>query len=242
MPHPFTWSSYRALLSALRENGYVSAAFGEAERMLTGGNPFVLLRHDIDFDIPAAVKIAEIDAEARFQSTFFFLLRTLHYNLFSREVSAAVRRILTLGHRLGLHFDCASYPAEANVADLSAACRLEASVLQEWFGVPIDAVSYHRPGPQVLSGNPELSRPYLHTYLPLYTTQIQYCADSRGEWRFGYPLEKEAYRERKPLHLLVHPIWWTEEDEPPVDKLRAHLARQARLLETSMTVNSAVYR
>ncbi len=242
MPYPFTHTTYRSLIRSLRDAGYEPAAFAEAGSMLQAGKSFVLLRHDVDFDVQAAATLAEIDTDEQFPSTFFLLLRTLHYNLFSREASAAVRRILALGHRVGLHFDCANYPSDTSVADLSAACRLEAGILQEWFGVRIDAVSYHRPNPLVLSGDPELSRPYPHTYLPLYTREVHYCSDSRGQWHFGFPLESQAFRETRPLHLLLHPIWWTDTDQPPIDKLRAHLASQARQLEHSMAANCAVYK
>jgi hypothetical protein len=214
----------------------------EAMPMLQARKRFVLLRHDVDFDLQAAIKLAEIDAEARYPSTFFFLLGSLHYNLFSPEASQSVRRILDLGHRVGLHFDCANYSPSASVADLAAACRREVDILQGWFGVNIDAVSYHRPNARVLSGDPELSRPYPHTYLPLYTKDIHYCSDSRGTWRFGFPLETQAFREKKPLHILIHPIWWTETDLPPINKLQAYAALHVRRMDRSVAANCEVYR
>ena len=210
--------------------------------MLQAGKRLVLLRHDVDFDVQAAVNLAEIDAEERYPSTFFFLLRSPHYNLFSPEASDAVHRIVAQGHRVGLHFDCANYSPDSRVSDLAVACRREVGILQGWFKISIYAVSYHRPSTQVLSGDPELSHPYPHTYLPLYTKDMHYCSDSRGQWRFGFPLDTQAFREKKPLHLLVHPIWWTETDQPPVDKLRAFLELQARQLDRSVAANCVVFK
>ena len=87
----FTHTSYREFLRVLARNGYLFAPFGDAEILLESGNrPFILLRHDIDFDLEAAARMARIEQEEGLRATYFFLIRTLHYNLFSREGSCLV--------------------------------------------------------------------------------------------------------------------------------------------------------
>src|SRR5687768_16107126 len=160
----FSLDGYRALLAALQDRGYRFSTFSESVALLEQGARFVLMRHDIDFDLQAAARIAEIEAEAGVMASYFVLLRTNLYNAFSAEGSSAVNKTLDMGHQLGLHFDCAAYSPESTVRDLAEASHLEASILEQWFGREIQVVSYHRPSKLVLTGEPALSSPRSHTY------------------------------------------------------------------------------
>jgi len=236
----FTHASYRILLSRLLNAGYLPAAFGDGERLLADGVRFVLLRHDIDFDLAPALAMARIEAEMGIFSTWFVLVRTEHYNLFSAEGSRIVAEILGMGHRLGLHFDCAAYPG-ATVQELNAGCAKETGLLEEWFGVEMPVVSIHRPPVFVIGNAESLTAPRLHTYLPLFTRRIHYLADSRGLWRYGEPLDSPAFLAGKPLHLLIHPIWWRENATTPAATLNDFIQRRNREIELSVAANSTVY-
>lgn len=236
----FTHAGYRNLLSRLLAAGYLPAAFEDAEQLLAEGVAFVLLRHDIDFDLAPALAMARIEAEMGLFSTWFVLVRTEHYNLFSAEGSRIVEEILGMGHRLGLHFDCVLYPG-ATEPELNAACAREASLVEEWFGVDMPAVSIHRPSPAVVGSDISLTAPRLHTYMPLFSGPIHYRADSRGLWRYGEPLESPAFLAGKPLHLLVHPIWWREAETAPAQTLNDFIDRRHRQLQASVAANSVVY-
>lgn len=239
---PFTHISYTSLLSTLLERGYQFQPFSEAQHLLARHEQFVLMRHDIDFDLEKAAEMALLEKENGVRATYFFMLRTEHYNIFSKDGTAVIREILGYGHYLGLHFDCASYPNDLKATELAQACRKEVEILEGWFGVPVNIVSYHRPGPEVLKGGVEISDPYPHTYLPLYTKRIHYCSDSRGEWRHGNPLDTEAFRNRKPLHILIHPVWWCREVTTPLDVLIKLQAIKRERMECSFRENCTVYR
>ena len=236
----FTHTGYRNLLSRLLAAGYRPAAFADAERLLADGTRFVLLRHDIDFDLSSALAMARIEAEMALFSTWFVLVRTEHYNLFSAEGSRIVAEILGMGHRLGLHFDCAAYPS-TGLAEMNAGCDKEARVLEDWFGVEMPVVSIHRPPAFVIGNAESLTAPRLHTYLPLFTRRIHYLADSRGLWRYGEPLDSAAFLAGQPLHLLIHPIWWRESETPPAQTLNDFIDRRNCQLEASVAANSSVY-
>jgi len=238
----FSLDSYRALLTALKGRGYQFATFPGSAELLEQRRPFALMRHDIDFDLGAAEKIAEIEAEEGVVASYFVLLRTELYNLFSADGSAAVRRILDLGHQLGLHFDCAAYSPESTTRDLAEASDLEASILERWFGRKIDVISYHRPSKLVLAGDPELSAPRTHTYMRAYTESIRYVSDSRGTWGHGSPTDTDAFRNGKPLHILTHPIWWAHETPSPYHTLLDYRDQKIDDLETAMARSCKVYR
>ncbi len=104
----FTYSEYLKLLDGFRESGYRFSAFPETQALLETNSSFVLLRHDIDMSLEAALRLAELEARIGVIATYFFLVRTDHYNVFSRTGSQIVNRIVGLGHHLGSHFDCGS--------------------------------------------------------------------------------------------------------------------------------------
>jgi len=237
----FTHADYRRLLSSLLEAGYVPAAFEDAAHLLESRERFVLLRHDIDFDLAPALAMARIEAAMDVFSTWFVLLRTEHYNVFSAQNCRIIEEILGLGHRLGLHFDCAAYP-DAALDELNVGCGREARLLEDWFGVEIAVVSIHRPPPFVIGSDQGLTEPRLHTYMQRFTREIDYLADSRGRWRYGEPLDSVAFVARNPLHLLVHPIWWREEAVAPLQTVYDFIDRRSRSLELSVAANSTVYR
>jgi hypothetical protein len=238
----FTHSGYRQLLRKLKGAGYNLIGFGEADCALRNREQFTLMRHDIDFDLEKAGCLARIEQSEGVSATYFFMLRTEHYNVFSREGTAAIQEILNGGHRLGLHFDCASYPEDLSDAALGAACRQEARMLEDWFERKVEVVSYHRPAPRVLQSCAGISHPYPHTYLPLYTKAIHYCSDSRGEWKHGDPLQTVAFAECRPLHILIHPIWWCEDRMDSCSVLHRLLTHKGEGLKRSFAENCTIFR
>src|SRR4051794_10657819 len=89
-----TLGGYDALLRTALDAGYAFRPFhdpGDAARVL-------LLRHDIDADLGAAVALGEIEARLGVGATYFVMLRSPVYNLFSRAGDRDVRRLVDLGH------------------------------------------------------------------------------------------------------------------------------------------------
>ncbi|MBP7963260.1 MAG: hypothetical protein KBG20_14140 [Caldilineaceae bacterium] len=238
----FTHTSYKQMLHALATAGYTFSRFPQAPTNMAAATPFVLLRHDMDLDLEAALAMAHIEAEMGIASTYFVMVRTQFYNVFSQAGSHYVRTILGLGHDIGLHFDCAAYPSDADTDFLAAACRQETHLLESWFGNKVETVSIHRPQPNVLAGDPALTAPLPHTYMDFYTKTIHYVADSRGGWHYGHPLEQPAFQERRPMQILVHPIWWRDEVAPPLQTLHDFEDRRAAELMKNMAANSTIYR
>ena len=67
----------------------------------------MLLRHDVDLSLDAALRMAEVEAAAGAQATYFLMTGSVFYNLASHEGERAIARLRELGHRVGLH---AVYP------------------------------------------------------------------------------------------------------------------------------------
>ena len=238
----FTHEGYRKLLQSLAAAGYEFVRFPQAHDRMAAATPFVVLRHDVDYDLSAAADMAQIEAELGVASTYFVMVRTEFYNVFSQAGSQSVREFLANGHDIGLHFDCAAYPHAADATTLAAACAQETHLLESWFGQPIETVSIHRPQPNVLTGDPAPTAPLPHTYMDFYTKTLHYVADSRGGWHYGDPLNQPAFHQRRPMQILVHPIWWRTHPTAPLQTLHDYEDRRAAALERSMAANSTLYR
>ena len=234
-PRVFSYDSYRHMLTRLRDFGYEFHFFDDAEDLLESGIPFVLLRHDIDLALHYASALAEIEEQLGIRSTFFIQVRGDFYNPFCDVESQIIANLIATGHRIGLHFDCGLYPVDTSPEDVAGFCFRERQLLETWFDIDVQVASFHRPSKRVLSADDSITGGLPHTYLPIYTKNITYCSDSTGEWRFGHPLDLQATTERRPLQLLVHPIWWQGTSQSPEETLDMFLRQSRQRRETDLT-------
>jgi hypothetical protein len=94
----FTLDHYRDLLDAACAGGYRLAGF---ERPPEPGDLFI--RHDVDLSLAAALRLAEVEAEAGVWSTWTLMTRSAFYNLDSVEGEQAIARLRELGGRIAHH-------------------------------------------------------------------------------------------------------------------------------------------
>ncbi len=235
-------TNYHKIVDGLLKADYEFIPFTKSSEYLKNGRKFVLLRHDIDFCLSDALNIAKLEAEKGIKSTYFFMVRTEHYNLFSKVGTSLVKQILSLGHHFGLHFDTASYPVNSSIQDIKKSVRNEIELLEKWFNKKVEIVSFHRPNELILTGAYELTEPIPHTYMSDFVGEIEYISDSRGKWRNGDPLETTAFKEGKPLHILIHPVWWKKEFVSPHEALQRFVDQRMEKLEKSVAENNTVYR
>ena len=94
----FDLGHYRELLEAAHAGGYRFSYFDHEPE---AGD--LLLRHDVDLSLEAALAMAEVEAEADAVATYFLMTRSEFYNLHSPSGDAAIERLRGLGHRVGLH-------------------------------------------------------------------------------------------------------------------------------------------
>lgn len=230
----FTLGGYRALIEAFAARGYAVRSFADAAPNV----PDLILRHDLDMSIEAAIPIATIEAELGVRASYFVLLRSELYNPQSAAATAALDRLAGMGHEIGLHFDTAHYGDDPDALDTAAA--RECDILERIIGRPVATISLHRPAERLLGLDRTLGgRP--HTYAPRYFRDVGYCSDSRGRWGHGHPLAHPALRDGRALQLLTHPIWWVGEGEP-ARRLDALLARRMHALDYHLAEHCEVHR
>jgi hypothetical protein len=218
----FTESAYTTALEVARSK-YEFATFTSRP-----DGRHVLWRHDIDFSVHRGLRLAEIEAELGLRSTYFMYLHCASYNLLSGLVASKARRIIGLGHDLGLHFDLTFYGGALGRDDFLERVASEKRLLAELFGQEPVAVSFHLYG--VLENKPpdeDLICGMVNAYGPTIRNGYAYCSDSNGVWRHARLLDVLERGEADRLHVLTHPEWWTPEPMSPRARIQRCLDGQA---------------
>jgi hypothetical protein len=168
---------YREIIEAAGAGCYRFAFFDRAPE-----NGTVILRHDVDLSLDAALTMAELEAEAGAAATYFLMTRSEFYNLESASGGAAIARLRGLGHRVGLH---AVWP------HVDRDDRFD----------PV--LAWHNPDPEYMREPVEgfvnvMEAPWADVYR----------SDSNQHWRQGCPHEELAAGSFERLQLLTHPEIW----------------------------------
>ena len=157
----FDLPHYRELLEAAQAGGYRFAFFEGEPR-----DGDLILRHDVDLSLDAALRMAELEADAGAAATYFLMTGSVFYNLGSHEGERALGRLRELGHRVGLH---AVYP------------RLD---LDDRFD-PV--IAWHNPDPEYMRSPVEGAINVMEE--PWFDPET-YRSDSNQHWRSGCPHEE----------------------------------------------------
>jgi hypothetical protein len=199
----FSLEHYRELLEAAGEGGYRWSAFG---REPEPGD--LLLRHDVDLSLNAALQMAELEAELGARATYFLMTQSVFYNLGSSEGRRALNRLRELEHGVGLH--------------------------AVWPNVELDdrfdpVVAWHNPNPDYMT---EPVDGAVNAMQPPFFDPGCYRSDSNQRWRHGCPHEELRAGRFEWLQLLIHPEIWVYAGETMSETMESLLdAERARRRE-----------
>ncbi len=212
----FTEEAYRDLL-AIAKRRYLFQQYGTET-----SKPHVLWRHDVDYSMHRAIRMARIEAENDVRATYFFLLHSELYNLFELEVFQRAREILSLGHWLGLHFDAGFYGGFDSEEQLEVKLVHEAQLFEQVFEHRVRAFSLHNTD---VSNSARFDADLIGGILNATGRGIRdryaYVSDSNGYWRFQRLRDVLQSAVHPRLHVLTHPEWWQAEAMSP----RARIVR-----------------
>lgn len=222
----FTRDNYRRLLT-LAKSTYRFVTYDHVE----GAEGRVAVwRHDVDMSIHASLRMAEIEADEGVVSTYFLYPHCHYYNLFEPEIRERVRRIRSLGHHLGLHFD-AGFHGVTDIAGLERALAVERRWLVELYGEPIDAFSFHDPNDFTLGCDAIRYAGMVNCYARLLRDAFGYCSDSNGYWRHRRLEDVLTAAADERLQVLTHPEWWQDDVMPPRQRVHRCIDGRAAYLK-----------
>jgi len=175
---------------------------------------FCILRHDVEFSLERALKIAKIDKDNDIKSSFFIQVINNAYNPLSVFSNRIIKEIESYGHYVGLHL-YVSHIEQGDIESLKNELNRQVRLLEVCIEAKVDRFSYHRPPSWVLSIDTEqfsnlinaYSTPYFELINSGKPVKVKYIADSNHQWKYGHPLE--VY-ENKCFQLLIHPDEWSE--------------------------------
>ncbi len=232
----FTYQAYKDLLELLRNQGYALCGYHN----YTEFPRCAILRHDIDSSLSQAVKLAALEAEEGVRSTWFVLLRTEFYNPFSNNGLAALQRIQSLGHEIGLHFDEAAYVSGLEPDEVIRNIGKERRLLSELLDTEVLSVSMHCPSKVTLEADYHIPGA-INAYSRTFFHDFKYLSDSSRRWR--EPV-KDIIRsgEYDRLHILTHAFWYHEEEQDLSQALGAFIrsANRERYIQVVKMVDKSL--
>lgn len=224
----FTYDSYRNLIRELREHNYKITDYYCYKNVKKA----CILRHDVDQSLWKALQLAKIEAKLNVNSTYFILLTSDFYNVFSSQNKEIIHEISELGHTIGLHFDEVTYFDTKMKLDmitdlkeyevrLCSLIQAEATTLSDLLNMQVDIVSMHRPSKFCLECDLKIPE-IINSYGQEFFKGFKYLSDSRRRWRedvLSYIREEKFER----LHILTHAFWYHETDINLKDTLSIYL-------------------
>ena len=208
----FTEDAYARHLRKARAH-WRFAAFSEAPHQ----GRVILWRHDVDISPHRALRLAQMEAEAGVRATYFLHPHSSFYSLLESSVAAIFRKIASLGHEIGLHFDPGFHGNVLQSREqLEGLLRFEASLLESAFDFRVGAFSFHNPdvGPW-LSHDDDMIAGLHNAYGRGIKSAFRYVSDSNGYWRFDRLQDVLDDTSVEKLHVLTHPVWWQSEPMSP---------------------------
>jgi len=209
----FTRESYRGLL-AMAKRSYVFASYSA----IPWGTRFVLWRHDCDYSLNRAHALARVEADEGVRATYFLNPHCEFYNLFEKSQHRLVREIIEMGHEIGLHFDAAFHEISDEAA-LGQLVDAEAALLEGLYGVRPSVFSFHNPVAAHMSCEADTYGGLVNCYSRRFKTEVSYCSDSNGYWRFRRLQDVLTDATDSCLQILTHPGWWQETAMPPRQRI-----------------------
>lgn len=199
----YSLQSYRLIIERALASGYDFAPFTEAP---TPAARRIYLRHDVDYSLKLALRLAQINAQLGVRGTFFVLLRSQVYNLLSSWSCEIVGRIHELGQHIALHAVVRGSAPEQVGANLLADFEFARSNLPMLSPV----FSWHNPTAELIEGGlgSEQLAGLTNAYSARFIKEIAYFSDSNMRHAADDFLEFVSSGKYPTLQLLLHPLNW----------------------------------
>lgn len=177
---------------------------------------FLILRHDIEFSVERAWRMAMIEKEEGITSSWFLQIKSNAYNAFSEKNMTLLNEMIQAGHHIGLHYHLGSDISHLHIRD---EIRDQIRIMSEMLHYPVDRFSIHRPVEEskyyairingVINAYSKEFFTHFENANPDSELEIKYITDSKHRWNYGYP-DMATIQKYPKIQLLIHPYSWSE--------------------------------
>ena len=234
----FSFRHYNEILKMAKSLGYEFCFFSETPDKK---NKKLYLRHDVDFSLEAALRLAKIDKMNGVYSTFFIRFGSPFYNLFDFNQSKIIKKIIDLGHQVGLHFDERCIGSQKTQATIEDEVMRQLKILKKYFNIK-NIISFHYPSRFIFNKNFGVDK-FKSTYSAQFFSEIKYLSDSRGIWKDGCACKLLTSKNLpENLQLLMHGEWWGTKGNDPNEILTYNLKEKLEYLDKNFAFDTKVYK
>ena len=212
---PFSYKYYEYMLQHALETGAIISSF---EKFSYSHERTIILRHDVDFHLNGVMQLATIEANLGVSSTYMFRVHANEHNLFSPYTYKILENVLSLGHEIGLHYECMSFCRALNNKNPEQVFTQEKIVLESIIGRNVISATEHRDISCAVHKTPYFSdnfnpEDYGIEHFAMsdkYHKEMKYLSDSNGHWKEGDLFKHIDAHNR--FQILTHPDWWYQDD------------------------------
>lgn len=217
----FTYDAYKNMIQLLRKHGYAFCDYWNYEEY----DKSVIMRHDVDQDLEKALEFSDIERELGISATYYVLMTSNFYNVFSGKNREILKKICENGHAIGLHFDETQY-RKTNKDWWKEAIDNEITLLEQCVGREVTSVSMHRISKETLAADWKIrDGKVINSYGKEFIEKHKYISDSRRSWKEDVIelIRREQYNR---FHMLVHPFWYDPNEKSAKEVLRSFCREQ----------------
>ena len=205
----FSYNEYRNIIRLIEQHLPII----DFAAVTSKTSEFCVIRHDIEFSIDRAAKLAEVENQLGISTTYTVQLRNNTYNALSEKNIEQIHYIKSLGHCIALHQN----PPYMSEKELKKYVLKDIETLEHYYGFEIDRYAFHRPKQEQLAMYLEIpgkincyGKKYFHYFNgEKPDLNVTYLADSNHQWKYGHPIEIDFSAVPK-LQLNVHPYSWSD--------------------------------
>lgn len=165
-------------------------------------NNGILVRHDVDFSLELAYKFSRFELNHNIKSTYYVLVTSSLYNIFSLESKKIITEMIKDGFEIGLHFDPVIY-GNLGEKELLNKMNLEIEIFEKFYSTKIYSYSMHNPS---LSGIYINNNSLINAYDSDIFQENLYISDSSFSFRNKNPKEFLKKSKNQRIQFLTHPI------------------------------------
>jgi len=227
----FTLESYTRLLQYLSEI-YSIVPFC---KIPTKDVPYLILRHDIDISLPAALEMAKIERDLGIRSTYFVLFSGRFYNLLEGDNVNVLRQISQLGHEVGLHYHSSQYRSYSR--SLERTLKIEVELLEHFLDKKVHSIARHSSWER----DPFATiKKYINANHPRLQRDL-YIHESCRAWTPSEGLFKLLNDPPRRVQLLTHPENWQKDKIDRETLLERHIQNLEKEIITLKNRIKTVY-